>query len=394
MRRVFIWIAVVLAVGLHGCAGAASPTLTLVAATATETISLAATATPQPTSTETAITHSPTSETPTAAQTKQVSVYYISDNQLYLQQPGGQPEALLVLPDLGQVKDALKVEESIFVIQERGLQKVSLADRSVDLVEQFPNVTINGRLLADINQEMLIYAIDQKVKLYHLRRQTTSEVLSQSEELSQPSFSVPLGLSADGTKLYLMPRGGDPEFPEVWVLTLNNGEVKPFSIGIGTVAALSPNSQYLAIASTHFVELEQPLEYKLTLFDLASPQTSGHILTLPNSPSHSRGLIWSPDSQTLYFLLRPGAPYENPTTSYGLWHFEVGSETFFQVATIENPTMHLVSLSPDGEWALLAPEREPFIMLVGTKTGEVNTIEVPTAQFQFMVVRYQVMSTP
>ena len=255
-------------------------------------------------------------------------------------------------------------------------------------------MTINGRLLADIHQVMLIYAIDQKVKLYDLRRGTTSEVLSQSDEISQPSFFVPLGLSADGTKLYLMPRGGDPEFSEIWVLTLNNGEVKPFSIGIGTLAALSPNSRYLAIASTHFVELELPLEYKLTLFDLASPQTSGHILTLPNSPSHSRGLIWSPDSQKLYFLLRPRAPYEDPTTSYGLWRFEVGSETFSRVANLDNSNLHFTSLSPDGEWALLIPETEPFIMLVRTNTGEVNTIEVPTAQFQFIVVRYQVMSTP
>lgn len=328
-------------------------------------------------------------ETPNAAQSEQISVYYISNNQLYLQQPGGQPQALLVLPDLGPVKDALKVEDDIFVLHERGLQKVSLADRSVDFVEQFPNVTINGRLFADINQEMLIYAIDERVELYHLRRQTTSEVLYQSDEISQPSFFVPLGLSADGTKLYLMPRGGDPEFPEVWVLTLNNGEVKPFSIGIGTLAALSPNSRYLAIASTHFVELELPLEYKLTLFDLASPQTPGHILTLPNSPSHSRGLIWSPDSQKLYFLLRPGAPYDEPTTS-GLWRFEIGSETFSQIANVEDPTLHFVSLNSDGEWALLMPETGFSITLVRIDSGEIKIIETPAVQLPFLV-RYQIM---
>jgi hypothetical protein len=56
-----------------------------------------------------------------------------------------------------------------------------------------------------------------------------------------------------------MPRGGDPEFAGVGVLDLNNGEVKPLSIGVGTEAALSPNSRYLAIVSTHFVAVEQTL---------------------------------------------------------------------------------------------------------------------------------------
>jgi hypothetical protein len=325
------------------------------------------------------------SETSSAAEPEQVSIYYIVDDQLFLQIPGGQPQALLALPDLGQVKDALKVEESIFVIRERGLQKVSLTDKSVELTAQFPNVTINGRLLADINQGMLFYALDEKVELHDLRRGTTREVLSQ------PGFFVPLGLSTDGTKLYLMPRGGDPEFPEVWLLTLENGEVKPLSIGIGYEAALSPNSQHLAIASTHFVQLEQPLEYKLTLFDLASPQTSGRVLTLPNPPSHIHGRpVWSPDSQMLYFLLRPGAPYEDPTASYGFWSLDVKSGNFDSVAAIESPAMHLVSLSSDGKWAVLLPETEFSVTLVRISSGEMETMEAPTPQSQFVAVRYPV----
>lgn len=343
MRIIFTRLFVILAVGLHGCGVAL--------------------------------------ETSSVAKPKPLNVYYIHENQLVSQQPGQQPETLLALPDLGQVKDALKVEENIFVLRERGLQNVSLADKSVDLVAQFPNATISGALFAAINQGALVYAIDEKVEIYDLRGQTTREVLSH------PGFFVPLGLSADGAKLYLVPLGGDPEFPEIWGLTLNNGEMEPFSIGIGSGAALSPSSRYLAIASTHFVELEQPLEYKLTLFDLASPQALGDILTLPNFPSHIRGrLIWSSDSQKLYFLLRPGAPYDDPKTSYGLWFFDVGSETFSRVVEIENPTMHFISLSSDGEWALLMPETEPSITLVFVNSGKMETIELPTGQI--VVVRY------
>jgi hypothetical protein len=320
------------------------------------------------------------------AQPEQVSVYYISDDQLFVQEIGGQPQALEALPDFGQVKDALRVEESIFIIRERGLQKVSLADRTVDLIAKFPNATINGHLWADIDHGMLFYAIDEKVGLYDLRRETTSQVFSQ------PGFFVPFGLSQDGTKLYLVPLGGDPEFPEVWMLNLNNDEVERFSIGIGSAAALSPNSQYLAIASTHVVELEQTLEYKLTLFYLAAQQTSEQVISLPNAPSYIHGWpIWSPDSQTLYFLLRPGAPFEDPTTSYGLWSFEIGSETFSRVAELDDPTLHFVSLSSDGEWALLIPETEFYILLARTDSGEMETIEVPATQLPF-VVRYQVIS--
>lgn len=349
MYKVFTWMVVILTLGLQSCGTAP--------------------------------------EAPRSVEPERPNVYYIHENQLVLQQPGQQPEILLVLPDLGQVKDALQVEKNIFILRERGLQKVSLVNKTVDLVEQFPDITVNGALFAAVGQQLLIYAVDNKVELYFLSKSTVREVLSQT------GFFVPFGLLKDGTELYLVPRAGDPEFPEIWVLALDDGETKPFPTGIGTEASLSPNGQFLAIASTHFLEMGNPREYRLTLFDLTSPEVPGRILSLPNAPSHSYGrLIWSPNGQELYFMLRSGKPSDESETSYGLWRLVVGSETFSPVANVEDPALHFVSLSPDGEWAILIHETKPYVTIVHVNSGEINTIELPAGQVA--IVRHQIMSTP
>ncbi|MGB9591260.1 MAG: hypothetical protein ACPL1K_01945 [Candidatus Kryptoniota bacterium] len=303
----------------------------------------------------------------------QPEIYYIHDNKFIRQQPGQKSEMLLTLPDLGETKDALKIEGMIFVLRERGLQKVSIADKSVDLITQFANPVISGVLSADPNHYTLIFAVDDKVEIYDLGKQTTNEVFSQPGA----GFFKPIGLTKDGKKLYLVPHSGDPEFPEILILNLNSGKIESFSIGIGYEAALSQNARYLAIASVHYIALEKPIEYGLTLFDLFAPQTSGRILPIPNSPSHVSDLIWSSDNKRVYFLLRPGTPYDDLTTSYGIWCWNVESETFSQVVAIKNPAMHLVDISPDGEWILLRPEVESSIDLVHIPTGKIETMLLP-----------------
>lgn len=316
-------------------------------------------------------------ETPNIGVQEQPEVYYIHEDELIRQRLGQKPEALLTLPDMGEVRDALEIGETIFVLRERGLQKVSLADKSVDLVAQFPDAVVSGILSAAANQEMLIYSIDERVEIYHLGRQTTSEALSKPGY----GFFWPLGLSADGEKLYLKPHSGDPEFPEVWAVNLSNGEIEPLSIGFGDGAHLSPNGRYLAIASIHSIPSELRLEYGLTLFDLSSPQAAGRILPLPNLPSYTYGLLWSPDSQMLYFMLHPGMRWdgEDPTTA-GLWRLEVESQAFSQVATINNPVYtSLFGVSPDGEWILLAAVVEDSFAIdfVHIPTGKIETMLLP-----------------
>ncbi|MFH1906411.1 MAG: hypothetical protein ABIL11_03355 [Chloroflexota bacterium] len=330
-------------------------------------------------------------ETPNIGVQEQPEVYYIHEDELIRQQLGQKPEALLTLPDMGEVRDALKIEETIFILRERGLQKVSVADKSIDLVAQFPEAISRGLLSAAANHEMLIYSVDERVEIYHLGRQTTSEVFSE------PGFGffAPLGLSTDGEVLYLVPVSGDPEFPNICLVNLPNGEVTVISIGIGLGAALSPNSRYLATTAirTHptpsFVgELqyginlfdllsEPPPEYEWDQFEVLFEPPTGAILTLPHSPSHPVGLEWSFDSQWVYFLLRPGKPWEEPTTSYGLWRLDVELETFSQVAEIDNPAMRLVGITPDGEWVLLRPEVEGSIDLVHIPTGKSETMLLP-----------------
>lgn len=317
---------------------------------------------------------------PTIVAPAQPEIFYIHDSKLTRQPLGQEPQALLTLPDMGAVRDALKVDDTVFVLRELGLQKVSLADHSVEGIAQFGNPIGGGALFAQ--GESVFYSLDEELRQYDIAKGTTRKVLSYPHA----GFFKPLGLTQDGKGFYLLPLAGDPEFPAIWEVNLTNGEVTELPVGIGhEFAALAPDSRHLVTVAVHSVLPEGSLEYGLGLFDLSTFPPSGQFLTLPNPPSHiAYGLAWSPDSRWVYFLLRPGMPWDEPTTSYGLWRFEVETGTFSRTADIDNPTMHLVSISPDGEWMLLRPEVERYLALVHISTGEVKIVELPTGRVEIV----------
>lgn len=314
-------------------------------------------------------------------------ILYVHNGKLMRQSSGQVSQAILTLPDMGTVKDALKVDDTVFVLCEWGVQKVLLADHKVEIVEQFSAPIREGALFA--TDEYLFYSIADKVlRQYDIVKGTTRTVLSYPHD----GFFRPLGLTQDRKGVYLLPLAGDPEFPTIWKVELTNGEVTELPIGLGLgEAALSPDRRQLAILAVRIDPIESLPEYGLGLFNMSTSPPTGRFLTLPNPPSHMVDrLVWSPNSERLYFLLRPGEPWELPTTSYGLWQFEVASGTFSRIANIDNPTMHLVSLVSNGKWALLRPETERYITLVHTVTGDVSVIELPTDQIE--LVRYQITS--
>ena len=131
----------------------------------------------------------------------------------------------------------------------------------------------------------------------------------------------------------------------------------------------------MAFVTDRFISIEEPLQYRLSIYNLNNETIKRY--EFPNPPSHIDELLWSPNSQQLYFALNPGAPGDEPSSSYGLWRFNIQTGDFIQVTNLSDPFLHPVSISQDGQWILLMPERMQSVTYIHLPTGEQIVIRLP-----------------
>ncbi|MEN6384907.1 MAG: hypothetical protein ABFD79_06880, partial [Phycisphaerales bacterium] len=191
-------------------------------------------------------------------------ILYIQNGKLIRQTISKASQEILPLSDMGKVKDALKVDDMVFILSEFGLQKVILADHKVEVIEQFGDPIISGGLFAT-NLHLYYSIADDALYQYDITKENTHIVLSFPNQ----GFFRPLGLTQNGSGFFLLPLAGDPEFPAIWVVNLYNSDVKELPVQFGCeMAALSPNQRKLALQEIHYGTDENLREYGLGLFDL------------------------------------------------------------------------------------------------------------------------------
>jgi len=317
------------------------------------------TATPAPTATP---TRSPTL-TPAPSSTPTLSLpgppppfLYIYENKLFERTGGPAPRLLADLPDVGAVLDARRFDDVVLVLREQGLQRVRLTNGTTDLLLRFEVPAHSGALTADGAQVIYQQApsgMGTHITVYQVGTAKVRTVLSLAQIMDVLGMDVlvgvnVLGLTADGSGLYLIPVGQDGAVGRLLVVALDSGEIEtelPFG---GGLASLAPNGR--------FIVATEPQD-TLNLYDLTTEIPKGHRVKLPNAPSHVKGLVWAPDGHSLYFSSLAGNFHDydpdNPPAFYGLWRLDVESRTLSQVAVADEAESQPRSISPDGQWLLL-----------------------------------------
>jgi len=317
------------------------------------------------------------------------ALLYIADNQLYEQQPDG---TTLISSDLGEegdVMDAVRVQDIVFVLLGKGLQRIDMKTGKTKMAVEFDKTSLWGELDRTSDDNVLLYSIAQDsacsstgvgatIGLYQVNKDIYNDVFVRDE-----GYVRPLGLTRDRQSIYGLPLGCDPEFDRFWLISIDQGKItkelhtwdttsKEYGEGY---AALSPDAHFLAFATAYYVESENSLKYRLSIYDLDSLTIKRY--ELPKPPSYSDGLLWSPNGQKLYFILNPGASYDESSESYGLWSLDIHSDVFSTVTSLDNRSIHLVIISSDGQWILLQPETEPSVTYVHVPTGEQFVTNLP-----------------
>ena len=321
------------------------------------------------------------------------ALLYIAEGLLIERHANGTDEVIASLPDEGAVSDAIRVEDSVFVLRQRGLQRVGLADGVGEVVVRFDEPILFGELLYSAVGHTILYslapdsgctAIGVHAGFYELDTRIARTFFSREE-----GYLHLLGTTRDNLSVYAVPFGCDPEFPEVWRISLATGEILATLPTWDSTnreygdqyAALSPNGRYLAFASSRSEALGDPVQYTLRhglgVYNLEPQAWSIQRLDLPNSPSHASGLLFSPDGGSLYFLLQPEAADEEPGFSHGLWRLDVRAGAFSRVAAVEDPLAHLLTMTDDGRYVVLQSENSRNVTVVDMSTGAGTTIEIP-----------------
>lgn len=312
---------------------------------------------------------------------------YIANNQLYQKQPASATRMIASLGEKGDVMDAVRVKDSVFVLRGMGLQRIDMKTGKTKMAVEFDKIPLWGNLDRTSNENVLLYStawdsacsstgIGATIGLYQVNKDTFRDVFAKDE-----GYLRPLGLTTDQQSIYGLPLGCDPEFDRFWLISIDQGKVtKELPTWDATskeygeaYAALSPDAHFLAFRTSRHVE--DSLKYGLSIYDLDN-LTIKHY-ELPNPPSHTGELLWSPTSQKLYFVLNAGMPYDESSESYGLWSLDIHTAIFLPIAGLDDRFLHLVTISPDGQWILLQPEVEQSVTYVYLPTGEKVVIHLP-----------------
>lgn len=318
---------------------------------------------------------------------------YTRGNQIVELSIEGASRILAIAPEAGPVRSALLLGDSVLLLREQGLQLVDLSGRATRLLPFDAPVLFGDVIPAGTDTVLYSAMLDDggggtmsftaHAGLYSLTTGRARPLIEYEGGL------IPLGENAEEDGVYFLPLGGEPEFSEVFLVSLATGEIRARLPVEGIAfAALGPKARLLATAASRFLPEEQHLEYGLGLYDLSNPgSVEGWWLPLPRPDSHVWGLVWSGDGRCLYFHLRPGAPYEDPATSHGLWCLDPEGMQFSLVSPLDDPTDHIVTISPDDHWLLLRPDRAYEFTLVDLGGGRALNLELPVDFYE--IVRWR-----
>jgi len=267
---------------------------------------------------------------------------------------------------------------------------VEMKDSKIEMAVEIDETPLFGSLVRASNDRVVLYStalesgcsptgMGAKIGLYQVDKNISRDVYS-----SDTGYILPLGLTTDQQGLYGTSVGCAPGFDRFWLISTDDGEIKkelptwdatPRETGTGG-AALSPDSRHLAFTTSSVADTEDlVIRHRLSIYHLDTMTIERY--DLPHPPSHGRSLLWSSDSQWLYFTLNPGTPFDEPSNSYGLWSLNIQTGQYLRITDLDDPLMHLVSISSDGQWILLQPETRQRVTYVHLSTAEKIFINLP-----------------
>jgi hypothetical protein len=326
---------------------------------------------------------------------------YFYKNKLFERTGSQAPRVLVDLPDAGEVLDARRFNDVVLISREQGLHQVRLQDLVVRFVPSLHCASMikeGNQAICEMYEDdpQAEFGTGTRISLYDIESNTIRTTIYYTRTVSV------VGLTVDGSGLYFVPVGQEPGFGELLLADSNSGRIKArYNVwGEGYLwPSLAPNKRFLATDSFYIFDLlSQPREHREVEWAIMPNGRMGKItkvtfsieywpVKLPNPPCFPVALWWSPDSRALYFVLHPGYPWEKLVGSYGLWRYDLESETLLQVVPGEPDQEPFVTFSPDGQWVLLRHSNKDVVTRIHLPTEAIESFMLPIVAVERTTVR-------
>jgi hypothetical protein len=300
----------------------------------------------------------------------------LNDGTLFEQPGTGEPHRLGTVPISGTVLGVTSFSGTVLMLTTSGLDLVKISDGSTSALVRFDQPAAFGTLGTPAQDGAVIYnaVFDRPGASGGMVSRIGVYEGATVRELPPVQGAVLIvGVTTDGSGLYRIPRGQDPSFGKVEIVSLDNGNVLstlPIE-GYGG-AFLSPDGRYM-------VTMANPSPNgALWLYDLTVQPLNANVVMLPVSGSYVGGLVWAPDSRSHFFNLSMGDP-NFPGESRGLWRLDMPGQALAQIAvgSAMDSETDLVAISPDSRWLLLRRPVAGTVRLVNILTGESSQVMIP-----------------
>lgn len=304
-------------------------------------------------------------------------------NDAILEQRGtGPAEQIASVPEMGQLAGAGSFGDVVLILGERGLYRVLLSDGSIQLLQQFSGPVRFGQILVSGESAIVAATVDDADAQFGFRTHIglydhivdSFSLMPGTPELEQYTSLQPLGSTANGNGIYVLPRGQDPAFGRVVVLATETGEILqdlPI-VGEGSIV-LSPDSRTIVTIDR---AVDDPASFVAKFYDLETQPLEPRSMLLPPELGDASAL-WSPDSRALFLL---GSRNVDPPTTHPLWRLDVATGGSTQVVVLDQ-VEQLVAISPDGLWLLVRSSSGNVGALVDLQSGISIAITVAPEAF-------------
>lgn len=190
-----------------------------------------------------------------------------------------------------------------------------------------------------------------------------------------------LGYDVLANILVAVPVGGQERYSAVWVMNARSGDrIKTVPLSEPdqiTALALSPDATRLAVARVGREGVPARLELYPVVGEPAAPET--HNLPFQG---YVMDLRWSPDGESLAFLVNVGEPGLEATPTAALWVMTVSDHSHRELLKLESPEGRLIDWVPEPPGHLLVAWLEGFTrevrhQRIDVATGNTTDLSLP-----------------
>ena len=326
---------------------------------------------------------------PTTVSTPATSSFvYVDQGNVWEQAAGGAPKQVAQIPEGSAVLAAHLSGDALLLLREGGVERMVPGESSATVVQRFDLPARFGSFTATADGKHVIYtaSMDDPQSPFGLTTRlgvydvdiATTQAVTPTGDLAAAFGLAPLGLTPDGVSMYLLPRGQDPSFVRIAVVSVATGELeRDLPIAGEGGALLSPDGTAIVVAAPcRRASAGGQSINVLQFYDLRQEPLQPREVSLPPAPCYLAGLAWVPDGSALYALTMGQAASEPPYRP-ALLRVDAQQGSTIPVARLDQAEYQLVAVRPDGTSLLVRNATEPAATLVELPSGTLTNLALP-----------------